>query len=69
MGISMGFEILRHFLFKRRITMYGYDLYTVRCSLTEETRIGGISKVLEMLGRYLFKGDGATLYGHDLHVI
>jgi hypothetical protein len=39
-GISTVFEIFRHFLFKEDgTTPYGHDLYTIRCSLTQGTRI------------------------------
>jgi hypothetical protein len=39
-GISTDFKIVGHFLFKGdRTTAYGYDLYTIRCSLTQGTRI------------------------------
>jgi hypothetical protein len=39
-GISTVFEILGHFLFKGdRTTPYGHDLYTIRWSLTQGTRI------------------------------
>jgi hypothetical protein len=40
MGISTVFEILGHFLFREdRTVLYGHDLYTIRCSLTQRTRI------------------------------
>jgi hypothetical protein len=29
----------------------------------------GISMVLEISGHFVFKGDGTTMYGHDLHII
>jgi hypothetical protein len=29
----------------------------------------GISMVFEILGHFLFRGDGTTMYGHDLHNI
>jgi hypothetical protein len=44
-------------------------------TLTQETIIYicglevGISKVSEILGDFLFKGDGTTIYSHDLHTI
>jgi hypothetical protein len=39
-GILVVFEILRHFLFKGDgTTMYCHDLHTIRCNLTQETKI------------------------------
>jgi hypothetical protein len=35
----MVFEILGHFLFKDGTTVYGHDLHTIRCYLTQETSI------------------------------
>jgi hypothetical protein len=39
-GISMVFEIVGHFLYQGdRTSPYCHDLYTIRCSLTQKTRI------------------------------
>jgi hypothetical protein len=42
LGISTVWEIIGHFLFKSDVhgnTSYGHDLHTIRCYLTQETRI------------------------------
>jgi hypothetical protein len=70
--------------------LYGHDLHTIWCSLTQGPRICmvlgvmmlldtrtkniyGLRErvwiVLEILGHFLFKGDGTTMYGQDLPTI
>jgi hypothetical protein len=43
-----------------RTTMYGLDLHTIRCYLTQKTRIYDlgvwISTVFKLFGHFLFKG-------------
>jgi hypothetical protein len=71
-GMSTVFNISEHLRFKET-TLYGHDLHTIRCYLTQETRIYvlwvGIPIVFEILGPFLFQGDGTTIYGHDIHTV
>jgi hypothetical protein len=73
-GIPTVFNILENLRFKENCTTpYGHDLHTCRCYFTKETRIYyglgvGISKVFEILGHLLFKGErDHEIFGHFLN--
>jgi hypothetical protein len=74
-GISIFFEILGHFLFKREWDYHVRSWLTYHQMLldTRNKNTYGlgvrISTVFQIFGHFLFKENGTTSYGHDLHVI
>jgi hypothetical protein len=76
-GISKVLKIKGHFLFEMGCPWdhfvwsgctYHHMLLGTRNNNIYDLGVG-ISVVFKILGHFLFKGDGTTMYCHDLHTI